>query len=124
MADYCVLGDMNQRFGSDNITQWSTMSSGDSAETIAARQAEAISVATAEMDDILRPIESYESKLPLTTVPTSVKDKVAIWAGLWLYGRWATDDFQQQPGIVQWNWRMYRLWVKEVRDGTRKLNIT
>jgi phage gp36-like protein len=124
MADYCSDADMNARFGTDNITQWATLTSSDDAATILARKATARSVAQAEMDDILRCIESYESKLPLTTVPTTVTDKVAIRAGLWLYGPHATDDSQQQPGMVQWYWRVYRQWVNEVRAGKYKLDIS
>lgn len=123
MAAYCVVGDLDQRFGSANITAWATLATGDDAGTILARKTEAIAVAQEEMDEVLRCIETYESKLPLSTVPVTVKDKVAIRASLWLYGFRASDDFQKEGGVIQWRKEEYDRWIDEVRAGKRKLDI-
>jgi len=99
------------------------MASDDSAEEKAARIAEAIAVASDEMDEVLRCVTSYESKLPITTVPDSVGNQVAIRAGIWLYSFRATDDFGEQPGYMQWLWKQHRIWLNEIRLGQRKLDI-
>lgn len=125
MSAYCVAADLYARFGTSNITTWATLTSGDSEATRTARITEAIAVASDELDEVLRTAGggAYEGKLPISTVPDSVTDKVAIRAGLWLYGFRATDDFGDSTGYPQWMWKQYRTWLNEVHTGYRKLEI-
>ena len=120
---YCSAADMETCFGPPNILAWATLSSSDDATAIAARKTAAIAFATEKMDEVLRCIESYESKLPLSTVPVTVQYMVAIDAALWMYGFRASDDFQKEGGVIQWRKEEYDQWVTEVREGKRKLDI-
>ena len=99
------------------------MSSGDSAATITARINTAIAVASDELDEILRCISGHEGKLPMSTVPDSVCDKVAIRAGLWLYSFMATDDSPQTAGYVDRLEVRLDKWIDEIRKGNRKLDL-
>lgn len=123
MSAYCSQANIESRFGVNNVDVWATLSTGDSTATKTARIATAIAVASDEFDEILRCIPALESKLPISTVPDSVEDKVAIRAGLWLYRFHAGDDYADREGYYGALRKEYEQWVAEVRAGTRKLNI-
>jgi phage gp36-like protein len=125
MSAYCSKSDIEARFGVSNVLLWATLSTDDNSVVQAARIATAIAVATDELDEVLRCVSAIESKLPITTVPDSVKDKVAIRAGYWLYSFRATDDYSEKDNsFPELLYKQYRIWISEVRAGTRKLNIT
>ena len=120
---YCTTDDIEALFGTDNVTAWATLATGDGAASIAARKASAIAVASDELDEVLRCISAYEKGLPIATVPTSVADKVAIRAGVWLYSSRRTDDAANQGGHVEVLEKQYQQWLSEVRSGARKLYL-
>ena len=123
MSAYCTQSDIEARFGTQNVDTWSTLDSDDDAATKLARVTVAIAVASDELDEVLRVVPEHESKLPISTVPDSVEDKVAIRAGIWLYQFRADADFAAKDGFFAWLMRQYRVWLQEVRTGKRKLNI-
>ncbi len=123
MSSYCARADIESRFGADNVDLWATLADGDSEATKTARINTAIAVASDEMDEVLRCIPAVENKLPISTVPDSVEDKVAIRAGLWLYAFRATDDNTTQHGYIAALEKRLDRWLAEVRLGRRKLDI-
>jgi len=123
MSSYCARANVEARFGVDNVALWATLADGDSAATILARINTGIAVASDELDEILRCISGYEGKLPMSTVPDSVCDKVAIRAGLWLYSFMATDDSPQTTGYVARLEERLDKWTNEIREGFRKLDL-
>ena len=123
MSTYCTTADIEALFGEDNVTAWATLAEDDGAATIAARKASAIAIASDELDEVLRCITIYEKVLPITTVPDSVADKVAIRAGVWLYSARQTDDAAMQGDQVVVLEKQYRRWLSEVRNGVRKLDL-
>jgi hypothetical protein len=122
---YCVAADIDSRFGESAVDQWCTLSPGDSTATKTDRKTLAISIASDELDEVLRCLPAMENHLPIPTVNISpnVRDKVAIKAGLWLYSFHATDDWTSQPGYFATLWKVYDQWVTELRAGTRKLDL-
>lgn len=123
MSSYTTQAAITALFGIDNISTWSTMAEGDSEATKTARITTGIAVVSDELDEILRCVTTYESKLPISTVPDSVANKVAIGVGLWLYSFHATDDYPDNKGYMAHLQERYDKWLSEVRNGTRKLNI-
>ena len=124
MSAYCTQAQIEQRFGVENTTTWATLTSGDSEAVRTARIAVAIGVASDELDEVLRCVSGIESKLPISTVPDSVTDKVAIRAGYWLYSFRATDDYSDKKNTYPDRlYKQYRTWIYEIRAGKRKLNI-
>lgn len=124
MSAYCTQAQTEARFGTDNISDWASLAAGDSSATKIARIAAGIAVVSDELDEVLRCVTSYEGKLPISTVPDSVADKVAIGVGLWLYSFHATDDHGKEGNYMTWLQVRYDKWIDEVRAGLRKLNIT
>jgi hypothetical protein len=121
---YCLQADIEAIYGVDNVTAWATLSSGDGNTERTARITLAIGVASDDLDEVLRCVTGYESKLPIGTVPPNVKDKVAIRAGLWLYDHRAQDDYNaQSESYPTAKLKEYRRWLAELLAGKRKLDI-
>lgn len=118
---YCDQDDIENRFGVENVDTWATLASTDTSVEKTARINEAIAVVSDEFDEILRCVTPYESKLPISTVPDSVKDKVAIGVGLWLRSFHNADDHPES--YIANLEKRYKEWISEVRNGTRKLYI-
>jgi hypothetical protein len=123
MSTYTTQSSVEQRFGVENISTWATLASTDGSAERTARIALAIAVVSDEFDEILRCVPSMEAKLPISTVPDNVNDKMAIAAGLWLYSFRATDDYAETPGYLPWLKRDLLTWIEEVRNGKRKLDV-
>lgn len=123
MSTYCDQDDIEARFGATNVAAWASLSEGDDAAAQAARVTVAISVASAEIDDFLRARPDTESKLPLDPVPTTIEDKAALRAGLWLYTFRAAADMNNRDSFISWVWRAYRTWVHDLQADKIKLDI-
>jgi hypothetical protein len=83
----------------------------------------AIACVSEDLNEILRAVPAYESKLPIDPISDNVNDKMAIAAGLWLYSFRATDDYAETPGYLPWLKRDLLTWIEEVRNGKRKLDV-
>jgi hypothetical protein len=123
MSTYTTQSAIEQRFGVENVSTWATLASTDGSTERTARIATAVAVVSDEFDEILRCVPSMEAKLPISTVPDNVNDKMAIAAGLWLYSFRATDDYAETPGYLPWLKRDLLTWIDEVRNGKRKLDV-
>ena len=123
MSAYTTKAAIEARFGSENVSTWSTLASTDTPTIKTARITSAIAVVSDEFDEILRSVPGLEGKLPLSTVSDNVTDKMAVAAGLWLYSPHATDDYAETPGYLPWLKRDYLSWIDEIRTGKRKLDV-
>ena len=123
MSAYTTQSAIEQRFGVENVSTWATLASTDGSTERTARITTAIAVVSDEFDEILRCVPSMEAKLPISTVPDNVNDKMAIAAGLWLYSFRASDDYADTPGYLPWLKRDLLTWIEEVRNGKRKLDV-
>lgn len=123
-SSYCSKTDAEMVWGVDNIDQWATLSSGDDSTVKNARIAAAIGAVSDDLDEVLRCVTEYESRLPITTVPPNVKYKVAIGVGLWLYAPHATDDYAEDAkNYPSARAAEYQRWLDELRNGKRKLDL-
>jgi hypothetical protein len=123
MSAYTTQSAIEQRFGVENVSVWATLASTDGSTERTARITLAIAVVSDDLDEILRCVPGMESKLPISTVPDNVNDKMAIAAGLWLYSFHATDDYAETPGFLPWLKRDLLTWIEEVRIEKRKLDV-
>ncbi len=93
--EYCEDSDIDDLFGTVNVTKWSDIDNDGNAVTIAARKARAIDVASNDIDDQLRQ-SPYLIPIvqPDGTTPTAIVDIAAKLAGSWLYSGRGTEDAQ------------------------------
>ncbi len=118
---YSTESDMDLFFGSANIDEWADIDNDDNATTIANRKTEAIAVADDTIDDVLR-TTALSGSLPLSTVPTRIKDLSRKLAGLWLYeSRGAFDEDSEGNPIHRWMWLDKK--CNQVLDDIRTGNI-
>ena len=109
---YSDTDDMDQVFGSDNVTEWADADADADSAKIAARKARAIAISDAEIEDVCR-VTGY--KIPLQTegaaTPTTVENLSAVGAGIWLLetGK-GTTAFDQQSGRAYHKWMLIKEW--------------
>ena len=127
MSTYCARSNIEAVFGVTNIADWADLDNDLDATKITARITVAISVVSAEIDDIFRRT-SY--KVPLINesdnTPTTIENLSATMAGLWLYeaGGGVNDvDNNGQPihrlsDMRNWVSNM----IKEIAEGRRKVD--
>jgi len=96
---YCANTDIDQIFGTTNVTLWARLADEDDAATIAARKDEARNVAYDRINDIIR---GTTYTVPLANeagnVPATIKDLEARLAGVWLYEARGCQDFNPKTG--------------------------
>lgn len=84
--DYCEPTDIDVRYGAANVSAWADIDNSEDEEAKTARKAEAISVVSETIDDVLRTTAYHVPCVTSSgTTPTTIKDMAAWMAGLWLY---------------------------------------
>lgn len=130
MANYIAQSNIEDVFGSVNVSKWADLDNDADAAKIAARIAKAIAWAENEIDDRLRggpyilPIVKGTS--PSMTVPLAIIDTAANLAGVWLYENRGVQDFDQETGMahhrLEWNRARAERTLKEILAGVRVLD--
>ena len=125
VTGYCTRQDIEDIFGADNVSKWADIQNNGNGDHIAGRIGQAILWTTAEVNDRLRegPVE-----LPIVTVPRTIVDLAAHFAGVWLYESRGVEDFDPDTGAAQHKLQFHRKHVEktlsEIRAGKRRLSIT
>ena len=125
MSTYCDTDDIDQIFGTTNVTRWADLDCDANATKIANRKTQAIVVACEEIDDYLR---NTPYRIPAQTAaaatPASIAELAATLAGIWLYEARGAQDFQE--GKPYHRYAFKRTWARrvlaEIADGTRKID--
>lgn len=123
---YSATTDIDLFYGSGNVTAWADINQDANATTIANRKAEAIAVADDEIDDVLR-TTPLSGSLPLSTVPTTIKDLSRKLAGLWLYeSRGSYDVTSEGSPVHRWMFirKMCEKTKREIRTGKIKTSAS
>lgn len=126
MSSYCDRDDIEAVFGVDNVELYADLDNDDDSGKITARIAQAISVASEEIDDLMR---GLHYRLPLATAggttPTSIANLAAHLAGLWLYESRGAVDLDREGSPVH-RLRYLREWtdrvINDIQSGRRKLD--
>ena len=118
---YCTRSDINDIFGTNNVTTWADLDSDADADNISAHIARGIAWATTEINDRLRG-GPYEIPLP-ATVAATITDICATLAGVWLYRSRGTDD-ETEIDKYKWHWQRCETTLSEIRAGKRRLDAT
>lgn len=97
---YSDADDLNEVWGTGNVTAWATLADGDSAGTIAARKTRSITMADAMIDAVAR---TAGYRIPMQTIeggttPTLVNNLSAVLAGVWMYEAFGAKDFDPKSG--------------------------
>jgi hypothetical protein len=127
MSTYCTKADIEQVFGTTNVSKWADLDNDSDATKIANRIAAAIAYASEVIDDVLR-CTSY--LIPAATAagatPTTIKDLTAKIAGIWLYEARGSHDFDGNSGQpyhrYAWVRRDCMRTLENIRTGRRKLD--
>ena len=119
---YCTRSDINDIFGTTNVTTWADLDNDSDGDVITARVARSIAWATTEINDRLRG-GPYEIPLP-STVAATITDLCATLAGVWLYRSRGVDD-ESEIDKYKWHWDRAEKTLTELRSGTqiRKLDV-
>jgi len=122
MADYCTRSDVERIFGATNIAKWADLDSNNNDVAIDERIASAITVASAEVDSILA---GSPIRVPITTVPTLIREVTASLAGVILYEGRGTQGVAAENGQLVHPYLFKRQWaisvLSDLRDGKRRL---
>lgn len=116
---YCSRSDINDIFGSTNVTKWADLDNDADAAEITSRIARAIVWGTTEINDRLRG-GPYTIPLPITAAATIV-DLCATLAGVWLYRSRGVDD-ESEIDKYKWHWDRVEKTLSEIRGGKRRLD--
>lgn len=121
---YCTSADLNQVWGTESITAWATLDSGDVALTITARKTAAITFADAYIDAVMR-TASYT--IPLVTsagaTPSLINNISAILAGVWLYEARGSKDFDPATGAPHHKLAFRKLMAEKLLEELRTRRI-
>ena len=118
---YCTRSDINDIFGTSNVTTWADLNNDSDGDVITARVARSIAWATTEINDRLRG-GPYEIPLP-STVAATITDLCATLAGVWLYRSRGVDD-ESEIDKYKWHWDRVEKTLSEIRAGKRRLDAT
>ncbi len=126
MSSYCDRDDIEQEFGTDNVSKFADLDNDVDATKIAARIARAIVIASEKVDDVAR-VSSYT--IPLANqagnTPTTIEHLSATLAGIWLYEARGSMNFHPDTGRPGHQYLWKKEWVEEqlekIRD--RKIKI-
>jgi len=126
MSCYCSESDINATFGSINVQEWAKLGDTDSDATIATRISRAITVASEEIDDVLRyagmeiPCEDSDG-----LTPASLEQICADLAGVWLYESRGVDDVDGAGNPrhkLQYHAERAERRLQQIADRRRKIN--
>ena len=96
MANYCDDDDLDDRYGSGNVTAWAD-TEGDGTG-VSDRKTLACTIATAQVDARLEN-SNQNFKVPITgTVPTLIEDAAVKLAGYWLSTARGVRDYDRETG--------------------------
>jgi len=122
MSTYCVKADIEGFFGTANVAKFADIDNDESAVTIAARIAAAISDASDEIDDELR---QSRYLIPITTpagaTPSAITDIAAKLAGVRLYEARGTEDAQGNHRLTSVKGEAH-LALANIRTGKLSIN--
>jgi len=126
MSTYCTRADVEATFGVDNVSLYADLDNDADATKILARITLAISVASAEIDDMAR---GTHYAIPLVnasgSTPTSITNLASHLAGLWLYEARGGVDMDKQGNLIH-RWQHLRNWadgfLRDLLNGTRKID--
>ena len=121
--NYCTYADIESLFGPANISKWADLDNDQNDDTIAARIARAIIVASAQIDDRLR---NGPYALPIIGDLPTIVNLAAALAGVWLYESRGVQDFSPDSGFpvhrLRWHREQSERTLRELLAGTLRID--
>ena len=94
---YASRTDIEQLYGSDNVEKWADLNNNEDSDEITERINRSLTVATNDMNDILRG-SRYSIPITDTGAAITLVDLCANLAGVWLYESRGVEDFDVETG--------------------------
>lgn len=121
---YAIQASVDLLFGANNIDTWADIDGDADAVKMAARKAQSLIVADAEVDDVALLVQY---KIPLQTTaaatPTSVADLANRLAGLWLYESYGALEFNPKSGAPAHRYAFMAVRVRRKLEDIRRNQI-
>lgn len=117
---YSERTDLDNCWGTANVTAWAKLSDSDDSTAIATRVTAAIAFADAYIDSVLR---TTGYKVPVQTdagaVPTLIENLSAVLAGVWLYEATGAKDIDPRTGQAVHRLTFRKTAAEQMLEGIR-----